>query len=105
MCRNIRPLFNFEPPATDEEVHAAALQYVRKISGTRKPSGKNLERFDEAVNEIAAATRKLVDRAKSVLTTTLDLSEPEAFRWIQKTSMDRRLSMREVAETIINQVN
>ena len=61
MCRNIRPLFNFEPPATDEEVHAAALQYVRKISGTRKPSGKNLERFDEAVSEIAAATRKLVD--------------------------------------------
>ena len=61
MCRNIRPLFNFEPPATDEEVHAAALQYVRKVSGTRKPSGKNLARFDEAVNEIAAATRKLVD--------------------------------------------
>ena len=61
MCRNIRPLFNFEPPATDEEVHAAALQYVRKISGTRKPSGKNLERFDESVNVIAAATRKLVD--------------------------------------------
>lgn len=50
------------------------------------------------------ATRKLVDRAKSVLTTTLDLSEPEAFRWIQKTSMDRRLTMREVAQTVIDQM-
>jgi len=61
MCRNIRPLFNFEPPATDEEVHAAALQYVRKVSGTRKPSGKNLVTFDQAVDEIAAITRRLVD--------------------------------------------
>jgi two-component system, response regulator PdtaR len=50
------------------------------------------------------ATRKLVDRAKSLLTTTLDLSEPEAFRWIQKTSMDRRLTMREVAQTVIDQM-
>ena len=61
MCRNIRPLFNFEPPATDEEVHAAALQFVRKVSGTRKPSGKNLTTFDQAVAEVAAITRKLVD--------------------------------------------
>lgn len=61
MCRNIRPLFNFEPPATDDEVRAAALQYVRKVSGTRKPSGKNLMTFDSAVEEIAAITRKLVD--------------------------------------------
>lgn len=61
MCRNIRPLFNFEPPATDEEVQAAALQYVRKVSGTRKPSGKNVALFDHAVEEIAAITRKLVD--------------------------------------------
>jgi hypothetical protein len=61
MCRNIRPLFNFEPPATDEEVHAAALQFVRKVSGTRKPSGKNVTTFDQAVEEIAAITRKLVD--------------------------------------------
>jgi AmiR/NasT family two-component response regulator len=50
------------------------------------------------------ATRKLVERAKSLLTTKMGLTEPEAFRWIQKTSMDRRLSMREVAEAIINQV-
>jgi hypothetical protein len=61
MCRNIRPLFNFEPPATDEEIHAAALQYVRKVSGTRKPSGKNVFTFDRATEEIAAITRKLVD--------------------------------------------
>ena len=61
MCRNIRPLFNFEPPATDEEVHAAALQYVRKVSGTRKPSTSNVNPFDRAVAEIARATRELVD--------------------------------------------
>lgn len=61
MCRNIRPLFNFEPPATDEEVFAAALQFVRKVSNQRKPSGKNLITFDQAVQEIAAVTRRLVD--------------------------------------------
>ncbi len=61
MCRNIRPLFNFEPPATDEEVRDAALQYVRKISGSRKPSKANEEAFDRAVEMIAMATRQLVD--------------------------------------------
>jgi hypothetical protein len=61
MCRNIRPLFNFEPPATDEECRAAALQFVRKVSGTRKPSGKNTNVFDEAVERIFAVTRDLVD--------------------------------------------
>jgi hypothetical protein len=61
MCRNIRPLFNFQPPATAEEVHAAALQFVRKVSGTRKPSGKNVGIFDRAVDDIAAITRRLVD--------------------------------------------
>lgn len=61
MCRNIRPLFNFEPPATDDEVRAAALQYVRKVSGTRKPSQGNVDVFDEAIEAIAAATRRLVD--------------------------------------------
>ena len=49
MCRNIRPLFNFEPPATDEEIHAAALQYVRKVSGTRKPSETNVDPFSTAI--------------------------------------------------------
>lgn len=61
MCRNIRPLFNFEPPATDEEIHAAALQYVRKVSGTRKPSAHNSDPFERAVAEVARATRRLVD--------------------------------------------
>jgi hypothetical protein len=61
MCRNIRPLFNFEPPATDEEIQAAALQYVRKVSGTRKPSGRNVATFDLAIEEIARITRTLVD--------------------------------------------
>ncbi|HWN69152.1 MAG TPA: DUF2277 domain-containing protein [Haliangium sp.] len=61
MCRNIKMLFNFQPPATDEEVAAAALQYVRKISGMRKPSRANQEAFDHAVAEITAVTRKLID--------------------------------------------
>ena len=61
MCRNIRPLFNFDPPATDEEIHAAALQFVRKVSGTNKPSGKNVVTFERAIEEIAAVTRRLVD--------------------------------------------
>ena len=62
MCRNIRPLFNFEPPATDDEVHDAALQFVRKVSGSTKPSQANQEAFDEAVEEVVAATAKLLDR-------------------------------------------
>jgi hypothetical protein len=61
MCRNIRTLHNFEPPATKDEVHAAALQYVRKISGTTKPSQANQEAFDEAVHEIAHITRHLLE--------------------------------------------
>lgn len=61
MCRNIRTLHNFEPAATDDEVHAAALQYVRKIAGTTKPSKANQEAFDRAVDEIAHLTRHLVD--------------------------------------------
>ena len=61
MCRSIRPLFNFEPPATDEEVRAAALQFVRKISGYQHPSQANALAFGGAVDEIAAAARKLID--------------------------------------------
>ena len=61
MCRNIRPLNNFEPPATRDEVHAAALQYVRKVSGTTKPSQANQEVFDQAVREIAHITEHLLD--------------------------------------------
>jgi hypothetical protein len=61
MCRNIRTLHNFEPPATADEVHAAALQYVRKVSGASKPSAANQAAFDAAVAEIAHVTRHLLD--------------------------------------------
>lgn len=61
MCRNIRQLHNFEPPATSDEVQDAALQYVRKISGSTKPSQANAEAFDRAVDEVAAATQALLD--------------------------------------------
>jgi hypothetical protein len=61
MCRNIRQLHNFEPPASDEEVQDAALQFVRKVSGSNKPSKANAEAFDLAVAEITASTRKLLD--------------------------------------------
>ena len=61
MCRNIHTLFNYEPPATEDEVHDAALQYVRKISGFTKPSQANEEAFARAVDEVAEATRRLVD--------------------------------------------
>jgi hypothetical protein len=60
MCKNIRTLHNFEPPATDDEVRAAALQYVRKVSGSNKPSQANTEAFDRAVDEVAAATGRLL---------------------------------------------
>jgi len=62
MCRNIRTLHNFEPPATDEEVRASALQYVRKISGFTKPSQANAEAFEHAVDEVAQISRELLDR-------------------------------------------
>ena len=61
MCRNIQTLHNFEPAATDEEIRAAALQYVRKVSGSTKPSRANAEVFDRAVDEVALATTKLLD--------------------------------------------
>jgi len=61
MCRNIRPLNNFEPPATSLEVQAAALQYVRKVSGAARPSLANQHAFDHAVQEVAIATQRLLD--------------------------------------------
>ena len=61
MCRNIRQLHNFEPPASDEEVNDAALQFVRKVSGSTKPSKANADAFDLAVAEVTASTRKLLD--------------------------------------------
>jgi hypothetical protein len=66
MCRNIRTLFNFDPPATEEEIRAASLQFVRKLSGFTKPSKVNAEAFDLAVEETAAVAKKLIDS----LTTT-----------------------------------
>jgi hypothetical protein len=61
MCRNIKPLFNFEPPATEAEIQAAALQFVRKVSGTTKPSTVNAAAFATATQEVAAATQRLLD--------------------------------------------
>ncbi|WP_099361412.1 DUF2277 domain-containing protein [Fredinandcohnia onubensis] len=61
MCRNIKTLFNFEPPATDEEIHAASVQYVKKITGFNKPSKINEEAFNQAINEIALITSKLLN--------------------------------------------
>jgi hypothetical protein len=61
MCRNIRTLHNFEPPATEDEIRASSLQYVRKISGFTKPSQANAEAFERAVDEVAAVTRRLLD--------------------------------------------
>ncbi len=61
MCRNIRTLFNFDPPATDEEIRAASVQFVRKLSGFTKPSQANEAAFDTAIDEVAAVARRLID--------------------------------------------
>jgi len=61
MCRNIRTLFNFDPPATEEEIRAASIQFVRKLSGFTKPSKANEAAFDEAIDEVAAVARRLID--------------------------------------------
>ncbi len=61
MCRNIRTLFNFEPPATQDEIRASALQFVRKLSGFQHPSRANARAFDDAVDEVTAAARRLLD--------------------------------------------
>ncbi|OYO10570.1 hypothetical protein CGZ94_16285 [Enemella evansiae] len=74
MCRNIRTLHNFAPPATDDEVQAAALQYVRKISGSTKPSQANQDAFDRAVAEVTEATQRLLD----ALVTTAPPKDREA---------------------------
>ncbi len=86
MCRSIRPLFNFEPPATDEECAAAALQYVRKISGTRKPSAQNVEAFDRAVEALTRLTRELVDTLE---TTAPPKNREEEARKARERAADR----------------
>ncbi len=69
MCRNIKPLYNFDPPATDDEIRAAALQYVRKVSGYREPSRKNEEAFVRAVDAVARASKALLDDVSPAGTT------------------------------------
>ena len=61
MCRSIKPLFNFDPPASGDEIHAAALQYVRKVSGFQKPSKVNEEAFQKAIESISTVTEELID--------------------------------------------
>jgi hypothetical protein len=86
MCRNIRLLFNFAPPATDEEVRAAALQYVRKVSGTRKPSAANQACFDRAVEEITRATGALI--------ATLETAAPPRSREVEMVRAKARSAKR-----------
>ncbi|MFA9271516.1 MAG: DUF2277 domain-containing protein [Baekduiaceae bacterium] len=86
MCRNIRTLYNFEPPATDDEVHAAALQYVRKISGSTKPSPANAEAFERAVEAVAAVSRTLLDE--------LTTSAPPKNREVEAAKMRARAAKR-----------
>ena len=86
MCRNIRPLFNFAPPVTDEEVRAASLQFVRKISGFTRPSKANEDAFSRAVDEVAAAARTLVD--------SLTTSAPPRDREVEATKAKARAAER-----------
>lgn len=78
MCRNIRTLFNFDPPATDEEIRAASVQFVRKLSGFTKPSKANEAAFDRAVDEVATVARRLIDS----LVTTAEPRDREV--WAQR---------------------
>ncbi len=89
MCRNIRPLFNFEPPASDEEVRDAALQYVRKVSGFTRPSRANAAAFDRAVDEVAAATALLI--------ADLSTSAPSKDREVEAAKARARRAQREAA--------
>ena len=93
MCRNIHPLNNFEPAATDDEVHAAALQFVRKISGSTKPSKANQEAFDHAVAEIAHITQHLLED----LVTTAPPKNREAEAVKGRERFEKRMQ-REVAQ-------
>jgi hypothetical protein len=83
MCRNIRVLYNFEPPTTKEEVRAAAVQYVRKVSGLAKPSAVDTGPFEQAVEEVAAATRKLLAalNAQTAVRTREQEREKARARW------------------------
>jgi hypothetical protein len=89
MCRNIRTLYNFEPPATDEEVSSAALQYVRKISGFTKPSTANAEAFERAVDAVAEISQRLLDE--------LVTSAPQKDREVEAAKARARRAQREAA--------
>jgi hypothetical protein len=86
MCRNIRPLFNFEPPATEEEIRSAATQFVRKVSGFAKPSQVNAPAFERAVEEIAHAARRLL--------TSLETSQPPKNREVEAAKARARAAER-----------
>ncbi len=86
MCRNIRPLFNFEPPATAHEIHAAALQFVRKVSGFNAPSNTNEAAFNAAVDEVAAAARTLLS--------ALETNAPAKNRDVEATKARARTARR-----------
>jgi hypothetical protein len=88
MCRNIRTLHNFEPPATDDEVHGAALQYVRKISGFTKPSQANAEAFERAVDEVAEISARLL----SELVTTAPAKDRETEAAKRKARSEQRFA-------------
>lgn len=92
MCRSIRPLHNFVPPATDEEMRAAALQYVRKVAGFAKPSQANAAAFDEAVETVAGATRRLVGRLVTSAPPKTREAEREKARerWQRRRAADSR---------------
>src|SRR5215203_4968164 len=86
MCRNIRTLANFDPPATEDEIHASALQFVRKLSGTARPSRANQHAFDNAVKEVTAAARKLI---RALATSAPPRNREEESRKAQERSMRR----------------
>lgn len=86
MCRNIRVLYNFEPPTTRDEIHAAATQFVRKVSGLPKPSAADAAAFDQAVEEVAASTERLLRslQARTAVRTREKEREKARARWKQR---------------------
>jgi hypothetical protein len=91
MCRNIRVLHNFQPPTTPEEIHAAALQYVRKVSGIQKPSTADEKAFEKAIDQVAATTAKLLDAlvARSVVRTRDGEREKAKAKWASRAARIR----------------
>jgi hypothetical protein len=86
MCRNIKTLFNFDPPATDEEIRAASLQFVRKLSGFTKPSKANEDTFNDAIDEVSAVARRLID---SLVTNSEPRNREEVAQRLKERSAER----------------